>query len=151
MVPEPVLRFPASLSELIEEQRATVWYSVPYLLDQLSTRGALDQRDLSALRWVLFGGEVYPPGALARLMRQLPDAGFSNVYGPAEVNQCMIFNLAEPPDDDDPVPIGRAWPGARLRVVHPDDLDDAGSGRPHTRSARSHRANRVSCSSGATP
>ncbi len=71
IVPEPVLRFPASLSELIEEQRVTVWYSVPYLLDQLSTRGALDQRDLTSLRWVLFGGEVYPPGALARLMRQL--------------------------------------------------------------------------------
>ncbi len=128
VVPEPVLRFPASLSELIEAQRATVWYSVPYLLDQLSTRGALDQRDLSSLRWVLFGGEAFPPGALARLMRQLPGARFSNVYGPAEVNQCMVFNPPEPPEEDEPVPIGRAWPGARLRVVRPDDLDRPGSG-----------------------
>ena len=127
VVPDPVLRFPASLSELIEEQRPTVWYSVPYLLDQLSTRGALEQRDLSSLRWVLFGGEVYPPRALARLMGQLPGTRFSNVYGPAEVNQCMIFNLSEPPESDDPVPIGRAWPGARLRVVRPDDLDDHGT------------------------
>ncbi len=122
IVPEPVIRFPASLSDLIVRERITVWYSVPYLLGQLSTRGVLDERDLSALRWVLFGGESFPPGQLAALMHQLPGAQFSNVYGPAEVNQCMAYNVPAAPDDDQPVPIGRAWPGAELRVVDPDDL-----------------------------
>ena len=117
VVPDAVLRFPASLSELIERERATVWYSVPYILRQLSTRGALDERDLTALRWVLFGGEIYPPGELATLMRQLPDATFSNVYGPAEVNQCAAYHLSTPPPPDRTVPIGRAWAGTELVVV----------------------------------
>ena len=133
VVPEPVLRFPASVSQLIDDQRITVWYSVPYLLGQLSDRGVLDERDLSSLRWVLFGGESFPPGELARLMRQMPGARFSNVYGPAEVNQCMLFNLSGPPDGDEPVPIGRAWSGAELRLAPPDDLDDRSgppSGKP---------------------
>ncbi|MDX2382308.1 MAG: amino acid adenylation domain-containing protein [Acidimicrobiia bacterium] len=124
VVPEPHLRFPASLSELIERERITVWYSVPYLLAQLSTRGVLDERDLSTLRWVLFGGEVFPPSQLAGLMRQLPGARFSNVYGPAEVNQCTIHNLPGPPTGDAAVPIGGAWPGAEIELVEPDD--------PHT-------------------
>jgi amino acid adenylation domain-containing protein len=124
VVPEPHLRFPASLSELIERERITVWYSVPYLLAQLSTRGVLDERDLSSLRWVLFGGEVFPPSRLAALMRQLPAARFSNVYGPAEVNQCTIHNLPGPPTVYDAVPIGGAWPGAEIELVEPDD--------PHT-------------------
>ncbi|MDX2381055.1 MAG: AMP-binding protein, partial [Acidimicrobiia bacterium] len=117
VVPEPYLGFPASLSELVERERVTVWYSVPYLLTQLSTRGVLDERDLSSLRWVLFGGEVFPPRQLAALMRQLPGAQFSNVYGPAEVNQCTIRNLSAPPADDQAVPIGRAWPGATIELV----------------------------------
>ena len=128
VVPEPVLRFPASVSQLIDDHRITVWYSVPYLLGQLSDRGVLDERDLSSLRWVLFGGESFPPGDLARLMGQMPAARFSNVYGPAEVNQCTQYDLSEPPPDDEPVPIGRAWPGVDLRLVPPDDLEDPGAG-----------------------
>ena len=130
VVPDPVMRFPASLSEMISEQRITVWYSVPYLLEQLSTRGALADRDLTALRWVLYGGEAFPPGQLATLMRQLPGATFSNVYGPAEVNQVTVHHLTEPPDGDS-VPIGRPWPGATLRIVDPDDPRvEAPAGQP---------------------
>ncbi len=126
-VPDPVLRFPASVSELIAREGITVWYSVPYLLEQLSVRGALDERDLTALRWVLYGGESFPPSALATLMRQLPHAAFSNVYGPAEVNQCTAYRLPRPPDG--PVPIGRAWRAAEIRLVDPDDRTvDVGPG-----------------------
>lgn len=122
VIPEPILRFPASLSALIETQRITVWYSVPYLLGQLSTRGVLEERDLGTIRWVLFGGESFPPAQLARLMGQLPGARFSNVYGPAEVNQCTIFNLSTVPAADIAIPIGRAWSAATVAVVAPDDV-----------------------------
>ncbi|MFW2336094.1 amino acid adenylation domain-containing protein [Ilumatobacter sp.] len=118
-VPDPVLRFPASLSDLIAREQITVWYSVPYLLEQLSIRGTLDDRDLSSLRWVLYGGESFPPSALATLMHQLPHARFSNVYGPAEVNQCTAHHLGRPPEG--PVPIGPAWRAARIRLLDPDD------------------------------
>ncbi len=116
LVPEPYLRLPASLSSLIEEERATVWYSVPSVLRLLLERGALADRDLSSLRWVLFGGEVFPPEALGRLMAHISNARFSNVYGPAEVNQCTYHHLDGPPGDR-PVPIGRAWDRTELAVV----------------------------------
>ena len=120
VVPDPVLRFPASVVSLVETERATVWYSVPHLLIQMVARGAMADKDLSSLRWILFGGEAFPPGQLAALMRLVPSARVSNVYGPAEVNQCTNFDLDVAPVGDDPIPIGRAWPAARLRVVDPE-------------------------------
>jgi amino acid adenylation domain-containing protein len=121
VVPDPVLRFPASVAALVEAERATVWYSVPHLLMQMVGRGALAERDLSPLRWILFGGEVFPPRQLAELMTLIPSARVSNVYGPAEVNQCTRHDLGAPPTGDDPVPIGRAWDAAQVRVVASDE------------------------------
>ncbi|MEM6287613.1 MAG: amino acid adenylation domain-containing protein [Bacteroidota bacterium] len=118
VVPEPHMMMPASLAALIEAERLTVWYSVPYALTQLLLRGALDTRDLTALRWVLYGGEAFPMKHLRALMARWPHARFSNVYGPAEVNQCTVHHLDAPPSPDaEAVPIGPAWPAATCRVL----------------------------------
>lgn len=117
VVPDAVMRFPASLAELIAHEAITVWYSVPYALRQLCDRGATERYDLSSLRWILFGGETYPPEELAALMRAIPSARVSNVYGPAEVNQCTFYHLEEPPPPALPVPIGQAWSGARIELL----------------------------------
>lgn len=120
VIPEPHLKLPASLSQLVADDRSTFWYSVPFLLTELLVRGALEERDLSSLRWVLFGGEVMPPEVVAGLMAHLPNARFSNSYGPAEVNQCTVHVLAGPPPTDAPIPIGQPLPDAELRLVGDD-------------------------------
>src|SRR5206468_2258883 len=53
LVPEGLSSFPVQLSSFIQNQRITVWYSVPMVLTML-TRGKLHERDLSRLRLVLF-------------------------------------------------------------------------------------------------
>ena len=110
MIPEDYTKLPASLSQLVAEERLSIWYSVASALVQLSTRGVLEARDLSALRWVLFCGEPMPAKNLRLLMEALPSARFSNVYGPAEVNQCTYYHVPHPPEDDaQSIPIGREW------------------------------------------
>lgn len=116
---------PASLSQLIERERLTIWYSVPLALVQLVLYGVLDERDCSSLRWVVYGGEPFPLKHLKALMDRWPQARFSNCYGPAETNQCTYHHL-EPLTDamvsaDAGVPIGTACPGADLLVVDDDD------------------------------
>ncbi len=130
VVPDGVLRFPASVSDLVARERATVWYSVPYAITQLVTRGAPDERDLTSLRWVLFGGESFPPAALSAAQRALPHARFSNVYGPAEVNQCTFHHVDGPADSSAEVPIGRPWADTDVLLVDDDDraLDGAAEG-----------------------
>ncbi len=123
LIPEEHMRFPASLAKLIDDEQLTIWYSVPFALVQLLLRGALETRDLSSLRWVLYGGEPFPVGHLRELMKRLPAATFSNVYGPAEVNQCTYFNLTQPPEDSNAsIPIGQIWAETTGLIVDETDM-----------------------------
>ena len=125
IIPAAYTKLPASLSQLVQDERMTIWYSVPFALIQLLLRGVLEARDLNALRWVLFGGEPYPAKYMYGLMEKLPQARFSNVYGPAEINQCSYYHV--PPlakgecIPDAVAPIGKIWPNAEERVVDDDD------------------------------
>jgi amino acid adenylation domain-containing protein len=121
-----VMMMPPSLATLLERERVSVWYSVPTALVHLSLRGILEERDLSALRWVLFAGEAFPAKHLRRLVQQLPGARLSHVYGSTEVNVCTYYHLPasqssgalplDPPVSD-PLPIGRPCSNARALVV----------------------------------
>lgn len=111
IIPEEYKMLPASLTELIQDEQITVWYSVTTALVEMQLRGALEMRDLSSLRWVIFAGEPFPPKHLHGLMTQLPHARFSNAYGPAEVNVCTYFHIPPLPNEyaEQYVPIGRPW------------------------------------------
>lgn len=122
IIPEAHTKIAASLSKLIADESITVWYSVPLALIQLLLRGTLDAHDYNALRWVLFGGEPFPIKHLRSLMQTWPDARFSNVYGPAEVNQCTFYHVpAIAPEAETPIPIGRVWDQAEGMIVDPTD------------------------------
>jgi amino acid adenylation domain-containing protein len=111
----------ASLANLIEEEQLSIWYSVPSVLIQLILRDALIGKNLSELRWVLFGGEPFPPKHLSRLMALMPGARFSNVYGPTEVNQCTYFNVRGDQPVEEALPIGRVWENTESLIVDGDD------------------------------
>ncbi|MCC6189278.1 MAG: amino acid adenylation domain-containing protein, partial [Anaerolineales bacterium] len=122
IVPEAVTKLPPSLSRLMAQERLSVWYSVPFALIQLLQRGNLAARDLGALRWVLFAGEPFPTKHLRELMAQLPQARFSNLYGPTETNVCTYYHVpALEPENDEPVPIGRPCANIEALVVDGDD------------------------------
>jgi amino acid adenylation domain-containing protein len=121
IIPEETAMFPVSLGALIERERLTFWYSVPLALIQLVAHGVVDRVDASSLRWVLFGGEPFPPKYLWRLMERWPQARFSNVYGPAEVNQCTYYHV--PPEEKgslEPIPIGVVWENAEGFIADAD-------------------------------
>ena len=117
IITEDVMRFSANLAELIERERLTVWYSVPMPLTKMMIDGVLADRDLSSVRWILYGGETYPPKYLRQLLGLFPSATISNVYGPAETNQCTFFNISTLDDvPDEGVPIGPPWQWARFEL-----------------------------------
>lgn len=122
LIPEETLLFPVSLAELISNERLTFWYSVPLALLQLLQSGQMKSRDFESLRWVLFGGEPFAPKHLRNLMDLLPRARFSNVYGPAEVNQCTYYHApSDFSSERATIPIGRIWNGANGLIVNERD------------------------------
>ena len=119
-VPPRAASFPAAIARLWCEAGLTVWYATPSTLGLLLTHGGLADLDLSALRVLLFAGEVMPARVLRRLMALAPRARFANLYGPTETNVCTWYDVVSLPADDAALPIGTACSGDEVFV-----LDDA--------------------------
>lgn len=121
IIPDAHLKLPASLAPLMAREKITVWYSVPLMLIQLLSGGNLQKQDFSALRWVLFAGEVFITKHLRALMELWPHARFSNLYGPAELILCTYYHVPSPPRTDDPIPIGKVWANTEYLIMAADD------------------------------
>ncbi|MFK8059242.1 MAG: amino acid adenylation domain-containing protein [Polaribacter sp.] len=123
IIPDAYTKLPASLSKLIEDEKITIWYSVPLALIQLLQKGILEDRNLTSLRWVLFGGEVFVTKYLYQLMQKWPQATFCNVYGPAEVNQCSYYHLDYTSTQKDPIPVGYIWDETNYKILDKSDKE----------------------------
>jgi amino acid adenylation domain-containing protein len=124
LVPGDVAAFPVRLAQWISEKGITVWYSVPSALIQLIEHGQLERHNYDRLRWVLFAGEVFPCKYLRRLVQQIPNAAYSNLYGPTETNVCTYYHVQSSdvaPERTEPVPIGKACANTEVFA-----LDDQG-------------------------
>ncbi len=119
-VPPRLLPFPAAVARSWCAERLTVWYATPSSLVLMLTRGGLAALDLSAVRVLLFAGEVFPVKYLRDLMRLAPRARFANLYGPTETNVCTWHEVRGVPADDRPLPIGRPSCGDEAHVLGED-------------------------------
>lgn len=119
LIGEDVGKDPERLAQLIAAERITIWYSAPSILALLAQYGKLGQCDLSALRVVLFAGEVFPIKHLRALAKLLPDRRYINLYGPTETNVCTFHEVALPipESQSQPVPIGISCSHVRCKVV----------------------------------
>jgi len=101
---------PASMSQLIEKEKITVWYSVPLALIQMLQNGSLEEKNMSSLRWVFYAGEAFPPKFLRQLMELWS-------HGPTELNQCTYYNIPSPPTGEEGIPIGKVWKNTESIVL----------------------------------
>ena len=133
LVPPTLGLDPRRLVRFIRERQLTQWFSVPTVLTYVAKLDALDEGDLPALERLLWCGEVLPTPVLCHWMRRLPHVRFTNLYGPTEATIASSYHTldAVPPDETEPVPIGRACDGEELLVldehlapVAPGDIGD---------------------------
>jgi amino acid adenylation domain-containing protein len=120
LIPDEIAMFPLQVASLIEAERITVWYSVPFALIQLVKRGNLTGRPL-VLREVIFAGERFPPAQLRQLALALPKVRLTNLFGPTETNVCTYHHLSH--DDaasGEFCPIGQPCPYASVAIVDED-------------------------------
>jgi amino acid adenylation domain-containing protein len=110
LVDEATGKDPHRLAALIAEQQITSWYSTPSILSFLAQYGNLQRYDYSALRTVLFAGEVFPIKHLRALKTLLRHPRYFNLYGPTETNVCTYYEIPTeiPEERTQPFPIGRA-------------------------------------------
>jgi acyl-CoA synthetase (AMP-forming)/AMP-acid ligase II len=115
----------ARCAALIEERRPAWLLLVPAQILLLLESGALEDRDTSSVRMVMFGSAPTPPHALRALAEAFPRAALVNGYGLTEGggSTCTM-----PPGEllRRPGSVGKPVAGASVRVV-----DDSGDEVAH--------------------
>lgn len=107
----------SSLSAFMERHAISVMYTVPTTLALLAARGRLQNRQLDALRLVLFAGEPFALHQFHQLQQLLPaTVAYFNLYGPTETNVCTFYRIRGGEDSSSGIPIGQAIPLTRLHL-----------------------------------
>jgi amino acid adenylation domain-containing protein len=119
LIAEDVGKEPQRLAPLIADSRISVWYSAPSILSLLAQYGNLANHDYSALRLVLFAGEVFPVKHLRAFKSLLPGPRYFNLYGPTETNVCTFYEIPGhiPEERVAPFPIGRTCSHLQTKIV----------------------------------
>ena len=104
-----------SFCEAVRSNGISILYSVPSLFISL-VLGGFDL-NFPSVRWIKYGGESFPVSKLNELKSKAPNAYLSNVYGPAEVNQCTYFMITKPVDLEKEVPIGQVWENTKYLIL----------------------------------
>jgi len=122
LVTEDLALFPTSLADFIENQRITVWYSVPSALMLLLLHANMKAEKLPHLRTILFAGEVFPMKYLRQLAELLPSVDLYNLYGPTETNVCTYYRVERQRlAGMDKLPIGVACENTEVFAVNDQD------------------------------
>lgn len=125
LIKEDIGKQPLLLAQLIAEQKISIWYSTPSILNMLAEYGKLEKYDFSALRIVLFAGEVFPLIKFNSLKSKIPTPEYFNLYGPTETNVCTYYHL--PNRMETTIPIGKVCEHYQS-VILDGELLIAGSG-----------------------
>ena len=119
IVPPQLNLLPHRLGKFIRDHRLTQILCVPSVLNMLAKFDVVRDEDFPDLRRVLFAGEVLPTPVLAYWMRKLPQAKFTNLYGPTETTIASSYYTipAVPASMTDPIPIGQPCTGEELLIL----------------------------------
>jgi acyl-coenzyme A synthetase/AMP-(fatty) acid ligase len=124
LIGEALGKDPTRLAAAIAAERISIWYSTPSILSLLANYGKLSRYDYSALRTILFAGEVFPIPQYQALHALWNQPRYFNLYGPTETNVCTWYEV---PKDDAAVarlssfPIGAICPPNEGMVVDEQD------------------------------
>jgi amino acid adenylation domain-containing protein len=122
---------PVTFCRAVAGAGATVLYCVPSLVLR-EVRGqdrAWAELAGGRLRHIIFAGEPIDRASLSRLRPRLGKVVLHNWYGPTETNVCAFHRIAEADlGADEPIPIGKACPYARLTIA----WDEPAASAPRT-------------------
>lgn len=119
LVPAAANMLPGALAEFIRDSALDQWFSVPSTLAFMVRSGVIEDNDLPTLKRVVFCGEAMPTSVLAEWMRRVPQARYTNLYGPTETTIASSYYdvPAVPEDETESLPIGEPCPGENLMVL----------------------------------
>ena len=130
IVPKSLFMFPVKLVEFLNEHKVNTICWVVSALTMISAFGTFKTVKPEYLKTIAFGSEVFPIRQFRIWRETLPEASFTNLYGPTEgTGMCCFYHVERELSDDEPIPVGRPFPNTEILLLGEKD-EPAGEGEP---------------------
>ncbi len=122
LIPKQNFSFPIKLVEYINEHKINTICWVVSALTMISALGTFKTIIPETLKTIAFGSEVFPIKQFKRWREALPEASFTNLYGPTEgTGMCCYYHVNREFELDEPIPIGGPFKNTEILLL--DDKD----------------------------
>jgi len=114
---------PLAVLETISRDRVTHAQLVPTMIRMVIDHPAVDEYDLTSMVRFFYGASAMPPSLIAKALEKFPFAQFQQGYALTET--AAVATSLRPADHHSKfvTSVGRAVPGAEIRVVDPQGVD----------------------------
>lgn len=122
IIPKTFFSFPTKLLDYLDDNKVTSLIWAVSALCIVTTLKGFEYKIPSAIKKVIFSGEVMPIKHLNQWIEAYPNAMFVNVYGPTEITcNCTYYIIDRKFGLDDVLPMGKAFPNERVMLLDDDD------------------------------
>lgn len=119
LVPKSLFMFPIKLVEFLNEYKINTVCWVVSALTMISAFKAFDKVVPEYLHTVAFGSEVFPIKQFNIWKETLPNAKFTNLYGPTEcTGMCCYYKVNREFALDDVMPVGRPFHNTEILLLN---------------------------------
>ncbi len=121
LIPRSCFSFPVALVEYLNRYQINTICWVVSALTMVSAFDTFQTVKPEYLRTVAFGSEVFPIKQFRRWREALPEATFTNLYGPTEcTGMCCYYRVEREFADDEAIPIGRPFENREVLLLTAD-------------------------------
>jgi D-alanine--poly(phosphoribitol) ligase subunit 1 len=121
IIPEEKFTFPLKLIEFLNQKKINFIFWVPSVLTSISNFDVFSFVLPSFLTKILFAGEVMSNKHLNYWRKKLPNALYSNLYGPTEITvDCTYYIVDRDFNDDEALPIGKPCKNTQILIFSED-------------------------------
>lgn len=122
LIPRSLFMMPIQLVEFMNEHKINTVCWVVSALTMISAFDTFKTVVPEYLHTVVFGSEVFPIKQFNRWREVLPEAKFTNLYGPTEgTGMCCFYHVNREFALDDVIPIGRPFKNTEIILLNEKD------------------------------
>jgi len=128
LIPRKLFMLPVVLVEYLNEYKINTICWVVSALTMISAFGTFKTVVPKYLRTIAFGSEVFPIKQFQRWREVLPEARFTNLYGPTEgTGMCCYYKVNREFSENEAIPIGRPFKNTEI-ILLTETNERAGAG-----------------------
>lgn len=118
LVPKSLFMFPVDLVKFLNEHKVNTICWVVSALTMISSFGTFGIVKPEYLKTIAFGSEVFPLKQFKIWREALPEASFTNLYGPTEgTGMCCYYQLERELQENEVIPIGKPFQNTEILLL----------------------------------